>query len=182
MTRIQSGTYTIDPAHTSVEFGVRHLMISTVKGRFADVKGTVELPESGEPRLDVEIGTASIDTRNEQRDGHLRSGDFFDTDTYPTLRFVSTRAERSDDGWKVTGDLTIKDVTKPVVLTVTEEGAGSDPWGNQRAAYSAKGKFNRSEFGLNWNAALETGGVMVSDEVKLSIDTELVKQAAAQAA
>ena len=182
MTKIQSGTYTIDPSHTNVEFGVRHMMISTVKGRFGDVKGTIELPDSGEPKLDVEIATASIDTRNEQRDGHLRSADFFDTGTYPALRFVSTKAERSDDGWKVTGELTIKDVTRPVVLSVTEEGAGSDPWGNERAAYSATGKFNRSEFGLNWNAALEAGGVLVSDEVKLSIDTELVKQKAAQAA
>ena len=168
MSPIQNGTYTIDPAHTNVEFAVRHMMISTVKGRFADVKGTVQLPEKGQ--------------RAEQRDGHLRSADFFDVEKYPLLRFVSTKAERTGDGWKVTGNLTIKDITKAVALSVTEEGTGVDPWGNQKAAFSATGKFNRSEFGLNWNAALETGGVLVSDEVKLSIDAQLAKSAAAKAA
>jgi len=182
MSTIQNGTYTIDPAHTNVEFAVRHMMISTVKGRFADVKGTVQLPEKGEPTIDVTIATASIDTRAEQRDGHLRSADFFDVEKYPLLRFVSTKAERTGDGWKVTGNLTIKDITKAVALSVTEEGTGVDPWGNQKAAFSATGKFNRSEFGLNWNAALETGGVLVSDEVKLSIDAQLAKSAAAKAA
>jgi polyisoprenoid-binding protein YceI len=176
------GTYAVDPAHTSIEFAVRHMMISTVKGRFGDVKGTLELPEKGTPRLDVTIETKSVDTRSDQRDGHLRSPDFFDVEKYPSLRFVSTTAERTDDGWKVVGDLTIKDVTRPVTLAVTEEGTGVDPWGNQKVAYSATTKFNRSEFGLNWNAALETGGVLVSDEVKVALDVQLVKQAAAKAA
>ncbi len=182
MTNIQTGTYSIDPVHTNVEFSVRHLMISTVNGRFADVTGTVELPERGQPSMDVTIRTASIDTRSAQRDEHLRSPDFFEVEKYPELRFVSTAAERQSDGWKVTGNLTLKGVTKPVTLTVTEEGAATDPWGNQKAAYSAIGKFNRSEFGLNWNAALEAGGVLVSDEVKLSIEAQLVKSAAAKAA
>lgn len=182
MNRIQEGTYTIDPAHSNVEFAVRHMMISTVKGRFGDVRGTVSIPENGQPSVDVTIKTASIDTRSEQRDGHLRSPDFFDVETHPELRFRSTRVERTGDGYELTGDLTIKDVTRPVTLTVAEEGAGVDPWGNQKVAFSATGKFNRSDFGLNWNAALETGGVLVSDEVKVSIDTQLVKQAAAKAA
>jgi polyisoprenoid-binding protein YceI len=182
MTSIQKGTYAIDPAHTHVEFAVRHMMISTVKGRFADVKGTVLIPEAGQPAIDVIIATASIDTRSEQRDGHLRSADFFDVERFPDLRFRSTKAERTTDGWAVTGNLTIKDVVQPVVLTVTEEGSGIDPWGNEKVAFSATGKFARSAFGLNWNAALETGGVLVSDEVKLLIDAQLVRQAAARAA
>ena len=182
MTKIQRGTYTIDPTHSNVEFAVRHMMITTVKGRFGDVKGTVELPEQGEPRLDVTIGTASVDTRSEQRDTHLRSADFFDVETYPEMRFVSTKAERIADGWKVTGNLTIRGTTKPVVLTVAEEGAGVDPWGNQKVAYSATTKFNRTDFGLNWNAALEAGGVLVSEEVKVAIDAQLVKAAAKAAA
>jgi polyisoprenoid-binding protein YceI len=177
-----AGTYTFDATHSNVEFAVKHMMISTVKGRFSDVKGTIEIPENGEPKVDVTIAAASIDTRTEARDNHLRSADFFDVEKYPELRFVSTKAQRTDDGYKLVGDLTLRGVTKPVTLAVTEEGFGTDPWGNQRAAFSATGKFNRSEFGLSWNAALETGGVLVSDEVKLSIDAQLVKQAAAKAA
>ena len=176
-----SGTYAIDPMHSNVEFSVKHLMITTVKGRFGDVKGTVEIPETGQPKADVTISTASIDTRTEARDNHLRSADFFDVEKYPTMRFVSTKAVRTDDGYKLTGDLTIKNITKPITLSVTEEGAATDPYGNQKVAFSATGKFNRSEYGLNWNAALETGGVVVSDEVKLSIDAQLVKQVAAPA-
>ena len=182
MTTTLHGTYAIDASHSNVEFAVRHMMISTVKGRFGDVKGTLEFPDAGQPQLDVTIDAASIDTRSEQRDGHLKSADFFDVEKFPVLRFVSRKAERTGDGWKVTGDLTIRDVTRPVTLAVTEEGAGVDPWGNQKVAYSATTKFNRSEFGLNWNAALETGGVLVSDEVKVAIDVQLVKQAAAIAA
>lgn len=177
MSTIQHGTYAIDASHSNVEFAVKHMMITTVKGRFGDVKGTVTLPESGQPVVDVTIGAASIDTRVEARDTHLRSADFFDVEQYPELRFVSTKVQRTDDGYTLTGDLTIRGVTKPVTLTVTEEGTGVDPWGNQKAAFSATGRFRRSEFGLNWNAALETGGVLVSDEVKIAIDAQLVLQA-----
>lgn len=176
MSTIQNGTYAIDASHSNVEFAVKHMMITTVKGRFGDVKGTVTLPESGQPVVDVTIGAASIDTRVEARDTHLKSADFFDVEKYPELRFVSTKVQRTDDGYTLTGDLTIRGVTKPVTLTVSEEGTGVDPWGNQKAAYSATGKFSRSEFGLNWNAALETGGVLVSDEVKIAIDAQLVLQ------
>jgi polyisoprenoid-binding protein YceI len=179
MSTVQNaGIYAIDATHSNVEFAVRHMMITTVKGRFADVKGTVEIPEVGQPKADITIAAASIDTRSEARDTHLRSADFFDVEKFPELHFVSTKAERTDDGYKLTGDLTIKGVTNPITLTVAEEGAGIDPWGNQKIAFSATGKFNRSQFGLNWNAALETGGVLVSDEVKLSIDAQLVKQKA----
>jgi polyisoprenoid-binding protein YceI len=182
MSRIPAGTYSIDPVHTSVEFGVRHMMISTVKGRFGEVSGTVVIPEVGQPTADVTVQTGSIDTRSEQRDVHLRSGDFFEVEKYPGMRFVSTKAERSSTGWKITGDLTIRDVTRPITLEVTEEGAAVDPWGNRKIAFSATGKLNRSEYGLSWNAALETGGVLVSDEVKLSIDVQLIQQLAAKVA
>jgi polyisoprenoid-binding protein YceI len=176
------GRFAIDPTHTSVEFAVRHMMISTVKGRFGDVAGTVEIPEEGAPKLDVTIQAGSIDTRSEQRDAHLRSPDFFDVEKFPVLRFVSTAAERLSDGWTVAGDLTIRGVTRPVTLQVTEEGTGVDPWGNEKAGYTATTKFRRSDFGLNWNAALETGGVLVSDEVKVALDVQLVKQATVKAA
>ena len=177
MSTIKTGTYAIDATHSNVEFAVKHMMITTVKGRFADVKGTVSIPERGRPTVDVTIATASIDTRVEARDTHLRSADFFDVEQFPEIRFVGTKAARTDDGYTLTGDLTIRGITKPVTLSVTEEGAGVDPWGNEKASFSATGKISRSEFGLNWNAALETGGVLVSDEVKLSIDAQLVLQA-----
>ena len=178
MSSIQNGTYSIDPTHSNVEFAVKHMMITTVKGRFSDVKGTLTIPDKGQPSIDVTIAAASIDTRTDARDNHLRSADFFDVEKFPEIRFVSTRADRTDDGWKLAGDLTIKGITRPVSLTVTEEGAGVDPWGNQKVAFSATGKFNRTEFGLTWNAALEAGGVLVSEDVKVSIDAQLVKQAA----
>lgn len=182
MNTLQSGTYAIDATHSNVEFSVRHMMITTVKGRFSDVKGAIELPENGRPNVDVTIKTASIDTRADARDTHLRSPDFFDVETYPEIRFVSTDVQRSDAGYALSGNLTIKGITKKVALDVTAEGSGVDPWGNQKSSFSATGKFNRSEFGLSWNAALETGGVLVSDEVKLSFDVQLVKQQVAVAA
>ena len=181
MSRIETGTYAIDASHSNVEFAVKHMMITTVKGRFGDVKGTVTIPEAGQPSVDVTIAAASIDTRVEARDTHLRSADFFDVESYPELRFTSTQVRRAGDGYELTGDLTIRGVTRPVTLAVVEEGAGVDPWGNRKASFSATGKFKRSEFGLNWNAALETGGVLVSDEVKLSIDAQLVLQTEAAA-
>lgn len=182
MTKIEPATYAIDASHSNVEFAVRHMMISTVKGRFGDVQGTVVIPEEGQPTVDVTIKTASIDTRSDQRDGHLRSADFFDVGKFPEMRFRSTKAARTSDGYTLTGELTIRDVTRPITLDVTEEGAGVDPWGNQKIGFSATGKINRGDFGLTWNAALETGGVLVSEEVKLFIDAQLVKQAAAKAA
>jgi polyisoprenoid-binding protein YceI len=182
MTKVLPGTYAIDASHSNVEFAVRHMMISTVKGRFGDVSGTIVIPENGQPSVEVTVKTTSIDTRSDQRDTHLKSADFFDVEKHPEMRFKSTKVERTSDGYTLTGDLTIKDITRPVTLTVAEEGAGVDPWGNQKAAFTATGKIHRGDFGLNWNAALETGGVLVSDEVKLFVDAQLVKQAAAKAA
>ena len=170
--------WVIDAAHSNVEFSVRHLMIATVKGRFADVQGTVEIDDEnpGNSTIDVAIAAASIDTRMAQRDEHLRSADFFDVATFPTLTFKSRRIERDGDELKVTGDLTIRGVTREVVLDVASQGRQVDPWGSQRAGFEATGKIKRSDFGLTWNQALETGGVMVGDDVKLSFDVELVKQ------
>jgi polyisoprenoid-binding protein YceI len=173
--------WTIDPTHAEVGFSVRHMMISTVRGRFAGVTGTLIADEQNprNSKVDVTIDTTSIDTRQEMRDNHLRSPDFFDVAAFPKIHFVSKRIEgdpRSGD-FRVIGDLTIRDVTREVELKATFQGEGKDPWGNERAGFSASGKINRTDFGLHWNQALETGGVLVSDEVKLSIDVELVKQA-----
>ncbi|NLG61324.1 MAG: YceI family protein [Candidatus Cloacimonetes bacterium] len=172
-----TSTWTIDPAHTVVEFSVRHLMITTVKGRFGAVSGTLVLDESDITRskVEVEIDAGSIDTREDKRDAHLRSADFFDVENHPKLTFVSRRVERSGDRLKVTGDLTIRGTTKEITLDVEDLGRVKDPWGGDRAAFTATGKLNRSEYGLTWNQALETGGVMVSDEVKLSIDAQFVR-------
>lgn len=182
MTRIPSGTYQIDATHSAIEFAVKHLMISTVRGRFSDVIGTLVLPESGDASVDVTIAAKSITTGVDARDTHLRSADFFDVEKHPELRFVSTQATRHGDGWRLVGNLTMHGVTLPVTLAVTEEGAGMDPWGNQKVAFSATGKLNRTHFGLTYNAALETGGLLVGEEIKLSIDAQLVKLAAKAAA
>jgi polyisoprenoid-binding protein YceI len=181
MTTTNRSTWTIDGAHAEVGFAVKHLMIATIRGRFSAVTGTVELDEAQplSSKIDVTVDVSSIDTRQEQRDNHLRSPDFFDVATFPTMRFVSKRLEGDLNGeFRAVGDLTIRGVTKEVVLDVTAEGRVRDPWGNDRAGYSAKGKLSRSAFGLIWNQVLEAGGVAVGDEVRLSIDVELVRQVA----
>jgi len=171
-------TWNVDPTHSHVEFAIRHLMITTVKGRFTDVQGTVKSDGSDPAKgnVSVTIGVASIDTREPQRDAHLRSADFFDADKFPTITFNSRniRDVRSNS-FKLVGDLAIRGVTREVVLDVTSEGRAKDPWGGERAGFTASGKINRSDFGLTWNQALETGGVLVGDEVKISIDVELIK-------
>ena len=177
--------YTIDPSHSSAEFSVRHLMITNVKGRFGKLAGTVELdtehPETSV--VDVTIDASSIDTREEKRDAHLRSPDFFDVETFPTLTFKSTAVTKTSDGFAVVGHLTIHGITKSVTLEVEELSAPSkDPWGNTRLGTAAKAKINRKDFGLSWNAALETGGVVVGEQIKISIDVSLIAQAAAVAA
>lgn len=171
-------TWAIDPAHTTVEFAVRHLMIATVKGRFTGVSGTVRNDESDPTQSAVEIAidTASIDTREPQRDAHLRSADFFDVERFPTMTFRSTRLERvRADGFTLVGDLTIRGVTRQVTLEVSAEGRARDPWGGERAGFSATARIKRSDFGLTWNQVLESGGLMVSDDVTITVDVELVK-------
>jgi polyisoprenoid-binding protein YceI len=177
--------WNIDPVHTNVEFAVRHLMISTVKGRFGDVKGTIELDlaNPAAARLDITIGVQSVDTRNADRDAHLRSADFFDAVNFPEMRYVSRGVKVLPDGtFRVVGDLTIRGVTREVPLVASLEGTGADPWGGQRAGFSASGKLNRGDFGLHWNKVLEAGGVTVGEEVKLVVEAELVLAAAKAAA
>src|SRR5829696_830428 len=164
-------TWKIDPAHSHVEFAVRHLMITTVRGRFGDVQGTVVTDETdpGKAAADVTIATNSIDTREPQRDAHLKSADFFDAEKFPALTFKSTAVtDVKGDRFKLVGDLAMHGVTKQVTLDVTAEGRGKDPWGGERAGYSATTKVNRSDYGLIWNQVLETGGFAVGDEIKIS--------------
>lgn len=173
-----STTWAIDPAHTDVGFAVKHLMISTVRGRFGSVRGTIQLDETdlAGSSVDVEIDAASIDTRQEQRDAHLRSADFFDVEKFPLITFRSRAVESLGDGrFKVTGDLTIHGVTREVVLDAVDEGRGVDPWGNQKAAFSAETKIDRRDFGLGWNQALETGGVLVANEIRITLDVQAVR-------
>lgn len=177
-------TWSIDPAHSHVEFAVRHLMISTVKGRFAEFTGTVEVDPTDltSAKLNVTINTASLDTRTTDRDNHLRSADFFDVANHPTITYVSKRVEKRGDDYTVIGDLTIRGVIREVPLTVTLTGQAKDPWGNQKMAFEATAKINRTDFGLTWNAALEAGGVLVGEEVKISIDVQLLAASAQVAA
>jgi polyisoprenoid-binding protein YceI len=179
-TALPTAAWSVDASHSHVEFAVRHLMISTVRGRFGAVSGSITTDEANPAAstVDISVDVASIDTREAQRDAHLRSADFFDVEHFPTLTFRSTRVEEKGEGTlRVAGNLTIRDVTRPVVLDVTSEGAGRDPWGGERAGFSATTTIRRSEFGLTWNQLLETGGVAVGDEVRIAIDVELVKQA-----
>jgi len=172
----------IDPAHTEVEFSARHLMISNVKGRFPNPSGSVSYdPDApGSLRLDVTIPVAGIDTRNEQRDAHLRSPDFFDVEHFPTMTFKGTRVEGEiGEEFRLVGELTIRGVTREVALDVTTEGGGGDPWGGERLGFSAQGRIRRSEFGLTWNQLLESGGVAVSDEIKIILNVELARPKAA---
>lgn len=175
--------WTIDNSHSSIHFSARHMMISTVRGEFHNFSGTVDFNEEN-PALssvNVEIEPASLETRDAQRDGHLKSADFFDVENFPVATFKSTRAEASSDTTgKLYGDLTVKGVTKPVVLDVEYNGQSKSPWGTTSAGFTATTKVNRKDFGLNWNVALETGGVLVGEEVKITIEAEIVKQPEAQ--
>lgn len=171
--------WNLDSAHSELEFKVKHMMISNVKGLFQDFE--IQLEGNGEDLTSATIkdsyqNRTPLILKIEQRDQHLKSGDFFDAANYPEIKFVSTSiVKKSEDEFAVTGDLTIKDVTKPITLDVDFGGIAIDPWGNSKAGYTFSGKINRSDFGLTWNAALETGGVMVSEEVKISGDIQFSK-------
>jgi len=173
-----TGTYAIDPAHSEVGFTARHAMVTKVRGSFSDVEGSVVLDEDANLiSVRASIAVASIDTRNADRDAHLRSPDFFDVETYPTMTFASTKVQVGGEGFVVTGDLTLHGVTREVVLDVEANGVATDPFGNARAGFSAETEINRKDFGLTWNAALETGGVLVSEKVKITLDISAIKQA-----
>lgn len=174
----------LDTSHSSVEFAVRHMMISTARGRFENFSGQVNFDEQnpGNSSVNVEIQAASINTRDAQRDGHLKSPDFFNVEQYPLITFKSTRVEKTGDSHgKIYGHLTIRDVTKEVVLDTEFVGKAKSPWGTTSAGFSASTTIDRKEWGLTWNAQLETGGVLVADQVKISIEVELVEQPEAQA-
>lgn len=174
-----TSTWNIDPVHSNVEFKVKHMMISNVKGQFTGLQGVLTRDEAdlSNSRVQVSIDAASINTRDPQRDAHLKSADFFDVGKFPTLSFKSTRIVRASEGeLAVTGDLTIHGVTRIVVFTV--EGptpAAKDPWGNTRLGLSATTKINRKDFGLNWNTGLEAGGILVGDDVTITLDVQFVK-------
>lgn len=175
---VAATTWSIDPAHSEVGFAVKHLMVSTVRGRFGAVTGTVVLDEANpaSARIEAAIDVASVDTGAAQRDEHLRSDDFFNAAAYPQITFRSTGVSGSDDDWKVAGDLTIRDVTRSVTLDVEFLGRGPDAWGGERAGFTARTKINRRDFGVNWNGVIEAGGVVVGDPVSITLDIQLVKQ------
>ena len=169
----------IDPSHSTIEFSVKHMMFTTVRGQFKTFSGdlTIDPANPAQSYAEGSIDVASITTGEEQRDAHLRSGDFFDMEKYPQMSFRSSRIESLGGSmYKVYGQMTIKDVTREVVFDVTDEGQGQDPWGNQRRGISAETKLNRKDFGLTWNVALETGGWLVGDEIKVSVELQLVGQ------
>lgn len=174
----QAATWAVDASHTRIGFKVRHLMVSWVQGEFGDVSGTVEYDPADptKTKAEVTVQMASVDTRDAKRDEHLRSADFFDVQKHPTMTFRSKEVKKADGGkLAMSGDLTIRGVTKPVTFTV--DGLGQpvkDPWGNQRVGASATATINRQDFGVNWNANLDSGGVVVGDEVQLVIDVELI--------
>ncbi|MFC8238313.1 YceI family protein [Streptomyces sp. NPDC056661] len=179
-----TGTYTIDPSHSSIGFTVRHAMVTNVRGSFGEHEGTLTLngdnPHHSAASIDVKI--ASVDTGIADRDGHLVSGDFFDAEKFPLMTFRSTRAEQlGGDQYRITGDLTIRDITRPLAIDLEFNGSATDPYGNERVGFEGSAEILRSDWGLTWNAALETGGVMVSDKVKLNFDISAIKAAAAQA-
>ncbi|HET9982746.1 MAG TPA: YceI family protein [Longimicrobiales bacterium] len=177
-TQAVATTWTIDPTHTLVGFSAKHMMFTTVRGKFNEVKGTIVVDGANpdRSRVEVEIPAASIDTGVEQRDGHLRSADFLDVEHYPLVTFRSRRVEgaavEAGDRFKVYGDLTIHGTTREVVLEATYEGKGKDPWGGERAGFSATAKIDRRDFGLVWNQALEAGGVLVGNEIRIEIEAQ----------
>ncbi len=170
-------TWNIDPAHSSVSFSVRHMMIAKVRGTFHQWNGTLKLDDQdfSKSGVNVQINAASIDTGEAQRDKHLRSADFLDVEKFPALTFMSRRVEGEGDRFKVIGELTLHGVTRDLALEVERQGAGKDPWGNERQAFSARTAISRGEFGLMWNQVLEAGGVLVSDRVDIEIEISAVK-------
>jgi polyisoprenoid-binding protein YceI len=174
-----TGTFALDRSHTQVGFVARHLMVSKVRGRFTDFEGTIVVADDpSASSVEVTIQAASVNTSDENRDNHVRNNDFLSVEEFPTLSFRSTKVELKPRGdWKVYGDLTVRGVTRPVVLDVEFEGVIQDPWGNQRLGFTASGEIDRNDFGVSFNAALETGGFVVSPKVKLEIEAEAVRQA-----
>jgi polyisoprenoid-binding protein YceI len=173
-----AGRYNLDPSHSHVGFSVRHLMVSKTKGRFAELTGAVTIGEDPlDSSVEVEIRSASVDTRDDTRDQHLRSADFFDSEVFPVITYRSTNVTPAGRGvWSVDGELTVKGVTHPVPLEVTFEGGARDPWGGARIGFTARTELDREAFGLSWNQTLDTGGVLVGKQVKIEIEAEAVQE------
>ena len=177
---IAKTTWNLDPTHSEIGFKVKHMMITNVSGSFGKFDAKIETKDVdfSTAKIDFTADINSLSTANTDRDNHLKSPDFFDAANYPQLKFVSTKMEKKDEEtYELHGDLTIRDVTKPVKFNVEFGGIGKDPWGNEKAGFTIAGKINRTDFKLNWNAALETGGVLVSEEVKIHAEVQVVKQA-----
>jgi polyisoprenoid-binding protein YceI len=174
-----TGDYTLDVSHSRLGFVARHAMVTKVRGQFGAFEGTAHIDEQdpSASKVDLTIQVASVDTGSADRDGHLKSGDFFDVETYPTITFTSTDVKRDGSDWAVTGDLTIKDVTKPVTIEFEQTGSARDPFGNLRVGFEGETTINRKDWGLTWNAALETGGVLVSEKIKLEFDVSAIRNA-----
>ncbi len=174
-----AGAYTIDASHSRLGFVARHAMVTKVRGQFGAFEGTahIDTANPADSKVDLTIDVSSVDTRSADRDGHLKSGDFFDVEQFPTITFTSTGVERDGAEWTVTGDLTIKDVTRPVTIDFEETGSARDPFGNLRIGFEGATTINRKDFGLSWNAALETGGVLVSEKIKLEFDVSAIRNA-----
>ena len=173
---IPAGTWTVDPTHTRIGFVARHMMVTKVRGSFHEFTAEVEIADDPlASRLSAEVQMASIDTGSADRDGHLRTNDFFDVERHPTMRLVATGFEPAGDHYVMHADVTIKGVTKPVDFDLEFDGVGQDPWGNTRAGFTATTTVNRKDWGIEWNAPLETGGVLVGDKVQIEIDAQLVK-------
>jgi polyisoprenoid-binding protein YceI len=179
MVRVPAGTWAVDPSHSSVAFEIKHMMISTVRGMFGDYEGVVEAAEDSpaNSRAWGVVRVASIDTGNADRDAHLRSAEFFDVETYPDMSFESTAVEHQEGGhYRLRGDLTIKGQTREIEVDACVDGAATDPWGNDRVGITIRGSIDRTDFGLTWQQALASGGLLVGEEVKLLIDVSAIRQ------
>ena len=176
LSSLTPGTWNVDPSHSGLNFTVKHLMVSKVRGRFASFTGTLNIAADPlQSSVTAQADVASVTTGDTGRDEHLRSGDFFEAEKFPTISFVSTKIEADGDDFVLFADLTIKGVTKNVKFELEFDGVGKDPWGNTKAGFSAEAEINRKDFGLEWNAALETGGVLVGEKVKIQLDIQAVK-------
>ena len=173
-----AGEYQIDPAHSRIGFTARHAMVTKVRGQFGEFRGTAVIDEANPAASTTEIiiATDSFDSSQEQRDGHVKSGDFLDVEVYPEITFRSTAVERVGDVWRITGDLTIRDITNSITVDFEQNGVAKDPFGNVRAGFEGSTTINRKDYGITFNAALETGGVLVSDKVGLEFDISAIKQ------
>jgi polyisoprenoid-binding protein YceI len=173
-----TGDYTLDPGHSRLGFSTRHAMVTTVRGQFKEFTGeaVVDTANPAASKVVVTIKADSVDTGVADRDGHLRGADFFDVENHPEISFVSTGVERDGDDWAITGDLTIKDVTKPITIDFESTGSAKDPFGNLRIGFEGKATLSRKDWGLTWNAALETGGMLVSDKIKLEFDISAIQK------